>query len=304
MQSFLRFLKTYTLPIAMLLGIIGYQYFRLLAPVTHYLIVLMLYFTFCKVDIKDMRWQPWHGWLLLLQLTLSIGLFYILRPLDTVLAQGIMICILMPTATAAAVVTGKLGGNVAALTTYTLLSNLVVAILVPVFFPIVEPGNHISFLEGFLTILSRVFPLLIGPFLLAWFTRFVYHKLKHRQLVLPKALSAAPFYVWAFSLVILMADTTYSILNDDYDRHAALWLIIGSLITCLLQFFLGKAIGKHYHMRISAGQALGQKNTILGIWMAHTYLQPVAALGAAGYIVWQNLFNSYQLWKQRKKDRL
>ena len=304
MQSFLRFLKTYTLPIAMLLGIIGYQYFRLLAPVTHYLIVLMLYFTFCKVDIKDMRWQPWHGWLLLLQLTLSIGLFYILRPLDTVLAQGIMICILMPTATAAAVVTGKLGGNVAALTTYTLLSNLVVAILVPVFFPIVEPGNHISFLEGFLTILSRVFPLLIGPFLLAWFTRFVYHKLKHRQLVLPKALSAAPFYVWAFSLVILMADTTYSLLNDDYDRHAALWLIIGSLITCLLQFFLGKAIGKHYHMRISAGQALGQKNTILGIWMAHTYLQPVAALGAAGYIVWQNLFNSYQLWKQRKKDRL
>ena len=304
MQSFLRFFKTYTLPIAMLLGIIGYRYFRLLAPVTHYLIVLMLYFTFCKVDIKDMRWQPWHGWLLLLQLTLSIGLFYILRPLDTVLAQGIMICILMPTATAAAVVTGKLGGNVAALTTDTFLSNLVVAILVPVFFPIVEPGNHISFLEGFLTILSRVFPLLIGPFLLAWFTRFVYHKLKHRQLVLPKALSAAPFYVWAFSLVILMADTTYSLLNDDYDRHAALWLIIGSLITCLLQFFLGKAIGKHYHMRISAGQALGQKNTILGIWMAHTYLQPVAALGAAGYIVWQNLFNSYQLWKQRKKDRL
>lgn len=304
MQPFLRFLKTYTLPIAMLLGIICYRYFRLLAPVTHYLIVLMLYFTFCKVDIKDMRWQPWHGWLLLLQLTLSIGLFYILRPLDTVLAQGIMICILMPTATAAAVVTGKLGGNVAALTTYTLLSNFVVAILVPVFFPIVEPGNHISFLEGFLTILSRVFPLLIGPFLLAWFTRFVYRKLKHRQLVLPKALSAAPFYVWAFSLVILMADTTYSLLNDDYDRHAALWLIIGSLITCLLQFFLGKAIGKHYHMRISAGQALGQKNTILGIWMAHTYLQPVAALGAAGYIVWQNLFNSYQLWKQRKKDRL
>lgn len=304
MQPFLRFLKTYTLPIAMLLGIIGYQYFRLLVPVTHYLIVLMLYFTFCKVDIKDMRWQPWHGWLLFLQLTLSIGLFYILRPLDTVLAQGIMICILMPTATAAAVVTGKLGGNVAALTTYTLLSNFVVAILVPVFFPIVEPGNHISFLEGFLTILSRVFPLLIGPFLLAWLTRFVYRKLKHRQLVLPKALSAAPFYIWAFSLVILMADTTYSLLNDDYDHHAALWLIIGSLITCLLQFFLGKAIGKHYHMRISAGQALGQKNTILGIWMAHTYLQPVAALGAAGYIVWQNLFNSYQLWKQRKKDRL
>lgn len=286
----------------MLTGIVGYRYFRLLAPITHYLIVIMLYFTFCKVDWKDMRLQAWHAWLLLLQIGLSIALFYLLQPLDKVLAQGIMLCVLMPTATAAAVITGKLGGNVAALTTYTLLSNFAIALFVPLFFPIVEPGNHLSFAEGFLTILSRVFPLLIGPFLLAWLTRCIYRHCKHKELQLPGLLSAMPFYVWAFSLIILMADTTYSLLNDDYDRHAALWLIIGSMLVCLLQFLLGKTIGQRYGMRISAGQALGQKNTILGIWMAHTYLQPIAALGAAGYILWQNLFNSYQLWKKQKKE--
>ena len=37
------------------------------------------------------------------------------------------------------------------------------------------------------------------------------------------------------------------------------------------------------------------------IWMAHTYLHPLAALGPGAYVVWQNLFNSYQLWRVRKQ---
>ena len=47
--------------------------------------------------------------------------------------------------------------------------------------------------------------------------------------------------------------------------------------------------------RITAGQAFGQKNTTLGVWMAQTYLNPLSALGAAAYIIWQNIFNSAQL---------
>jgi len=46
---------------------------------------------------------------------------------------------------------------------------------------------------------------------------------------------------------------------------------------------------------ITAGQAFGQKNTSLGVWMAQTYLNPMATLGAAAYILWQNIFNSAQL---------
>ena len=47
---------------------------------------------------------------------------------------------------------------------------------------------------------------------------------------------------------------------------------------------------------ITAGQAFGQKNTSLGVWMAHTFLNPLASLGAAAYIIWQNVFNSVQLF--------
>ena len=64
----------------------------------------------------------------------------------------------------------------------------------------------------------------------------------------------------------------------------------------------GKRIGSAYNDRISAGQALGQKNTVLAIWMAVTYLNPLSSVGPGSYVVWQNIINSYQLWKKRKNE--
>lgn len=60
--------------------------------------------------------------------------------------EGAMVCLICPTATAAAVITGKLGGSVSALTTYTLLSNILAAVAVPLLFPLVEPHADLSFL--------------------------------------------------------------------------------------------------------------------------------------------------------------
>lgn len=78
-------------------------------------------------------------------------------------------------------------------------------------------------------------------------------------------------------------------------------IAFAGLVTCVLQFFLGKNIGGHYKERISGGQALGQKNTVLAIWMAYTYLNPLSSVGPGSYVLWQNLINSWQLWKKRKK---
>ena len=79
----------------------------------------------------------------------------------------LMVCLICPTATAAAVITGKLGGNAATLTTYTLLSNLLGATMVPLVFPLVEPHEGLTFWNAFLKILGKVFPLLLSPFFIA-----------------------------------------------------------------------------------------------------------------------------------------
>ena len=186
----------------------------------------------------------------------------------------------------------------ASLTTYTLIANIGAAIAVPILFPLIEANPDISFIDAFLVILSKVFPLLICPFLAAWFLQRFIPKV-HKVLLGYHELA---FYLWGISLAIVTAQTLYSLINDPADGLTEIMIAVVALIACCLQFFLGKTLGSIYNDRISGGQALGQKNTILAIWMAHTYLNPLSAVGPGSYVLWQNIINSWQLWKKRKKE--
>lgn len=99
-----------------------------------------------------------------------------------------------------------------------------------------------------------------------------------------------------------MGQTTRSLVNSTADVTVEMLIAFAGLVTCCLQFYFGKRIGSAYNDRISAGQALGQKNTVLAIWMAVTYLNPLSSVGPGSYVVWQNIINSYQLWKKRKNE--
>ena len=110
------------------------------------------------------------------------------------------------------------------------------------------------------------------------------------------------FYLWAISLAIVTAQTLNSLLESTADVMTEILIAFAALVACCIQFFLGKTIGSVYDDRISGGQALGQKNTILAIWMAHTYLNPLSSVGPGSYVLWQNIINSWQLWKKRKKE--
>lgn len=308
----LKLIKNWTLPLAMLVGIFGYLLFAKVAffapfkPVvnglasfiTPWLIFVQLLLTFCKIEIKALLPKRWHLWLLLIQTTtcVLVAVILLLFSMDDFYKgffEGMMVCFICPTATAAAVITGKLGGNAATLTTYTLFSNLLGAVMVPLVFPLVEPHEGLTFWYAFWKILGRVFSLLLAPFIIALFLKY-YVKSVHRWLM---EHSGMAFYVWAFALALVMGQTARSLFNSD----TLSWCVaFGGLIACVLQFFWGKHIGEVYDDRISAGQALGQKNTILAIWMATTYLHPLAVIAPGAYVLWQNIFNSWQLWKKQK----
>ena len=112
----------------------------------------------------------------------------------------------------------------------------------------------------------------------------------------------AAFYLWGIALAIVTAQTVRSLVNSDASVFVKLFLSVAGLLACILQFWLGKRIGSAYNDRISAGQALGQKNTVLAIWMAYTYLDPISSVAPGSYVLWQNIINSYQLWKKRRKE--
>lgn len=294
----LTFLKNWTLPLAMLAGALGYPLFVTFSFLTPYLIFVMLLLTFCKVSPRDLKPRPLHAWLLLIQVGGALAAYLLLCGVDKIVAEGVMVCVLCPTATAAAVITSKLGGSAASLTTYTLLANIAAALVVPVLFPLIETQPDMGFVEAFLIILGKVFPLLICPFLVACLLRRFVPKV-HQCLL---GYHEMAFYLWAVSLIIVTAQTFQSLVHSSADGRTELWLAAGALVACGCQFFLGKTIGSLYADRISGGQALGQKNTILAIWMAHTYLHPLSSIAPGSYVLWQNFFNSWQLWKKRRKE--
>ena len=310
--------------LSMLIGALCYRWLLPLAPILPWLIFFMLFFTFCKVNPLDLRLHKWHWVVLGTQIVLSIGaylgvLYFNENP---ILAQGLLMCFIMPTATAAPIIAGKMGGSIQNLTTFTLLSNFATSIFVPALFPLINPAADMTFWSAFLLILSRICPLLLGPFFAAWLLRVVYEKRKKKEFVLSTNLAQIPFYLWVASIIVLTAVVTEVVLSTfTFHLSTILTLLVLSFFACLLQFGLGKLIGywlpapskgKDYQdvlinpaaapttmagvSSITAGQAFGQKNTSLGVWMAQTYLNPMATLGAAAYIIWQNVFNSVQLF--------
>ena len=290
--------KSITLPLAMITGSLLSGFFSNFSPVTPYLIFTMLFVTFCRIDLSQMKPSPLHFWLLACQVFGSVAVYLVLRVFDETLAQGVMICVMTPTATSSVVIAGMLGANIATMATFSLLSNVTVALAAPVIFSLVGTNSEMPFMESFLIILKKVVPLLVLPFvsaaLLRRVARKVYNTVGRYQIV--------SFYLWAFSLMVVCAQTVEFVKVQDSDNYMAeVWIAVGAMVACLCQFIGGRALGRKYGDTVAGGQSLGQKNTVLAIWMAQTYLNPIASIGPASYVLWQNTVNSYQIWRKRKQ---
>ena len=264
------------------------------------LLFIMLFVAFCKIKPTDLKPHRWHLWLLLIQCLIFIAACLFLWAYPTsgarVIVEGFMLAIICPTATACAVVTQKLGGDSAATTSYTIIINLVVALLCPLLLPVAHPQPGLTFLPAFMLIINKVFPLLIVPLFLAWFVRYLMPSF-HKRIVATKDLA---FYMWAVSLAIAIAVTCKALAHSDESLWNVGGIAVVTLVACLFQFTFGKWIGSHYGKRMEAGQALGQKNTVFIIWLGYTFLSPITAAAGGFYSVWHNLVNSWQLYKKRK----
>ena len=325
------------LPIAMLTGASIYLIYHMMPEPVHMagpvldiavsllqplLIFSMLFLTFCRIEPKDLKPHRWHWWLLLIQggLFTALGLLAV-RMINAfpdtyhdrlVLIESAMLCLICPTATAAAVVTRKLGGDVPGITTYVVLINILAALLVPLIVPMLHPVEGMDFWTAFSMIMVKVFPLLITPCLCAWIVRYMAPR-AHRWLM---RFPDLPFYLWAVALTLTIAVTTKSIVKSTISLRVLMLMALISLICCIFQFAAGRFVGSRYRpgryspkadqrgkevRKITAGQALGQKNTVFAIWMAYTFMIPETAIIGGLYSIWHNLYNSYQLYRAGKK---
>ena len=175
---------------------------------------------------------------------------------------------------------------------------MAVAILSPIIFSFMGIHANISFFDSFLTICSKVLPLLILPLGVAILLRQCLPKI-HTVLNKRQSLS---FYMWAVSLFLVVGKAVTFIIGQGREAiPLEIAIALLSLIVCIGQFYIGRKLGGRYGDKISGAQGLGQKNTVLAIWLALTYLSPITSIGPASYIIWQNSINSYQLYLKEKQ---
>lgn len=293
-------LKTAMLPIAMIGGAVFYKWMGYLNFLSPYLIFAMLFITYCKIEPRDIRPHKFHFILLTAQMALAALVYLVCLPLGPTIADGVFICVYIPTATAAPVITAMLGGSISKVATYSLLCNAFVAVTGPIILALIGNNADMTFLQSFLIILSKVAPLILGPLALAFILRYATPDL-HRKIMKQQQLS---FYLWAVSLFIVVGGCVSFAINNWSDGEALniALLTAGALAVCLLQFKIGRYIGGKFGDKVSGGQSLGQKNTVLAVWLALTYMNPIASIGPAAYIAWQNMVNSWQLMRRANSN--
>ncbi|MDR2890605.1 MAG: hypothetical protein LBV18_03245 [Alistipes sp.] len=369
-------LQTILMPIAMVTGGVLHDFVARLNFTTPWMIFAMLFIPFCGARVRELRLSGLHGWMIAFQVVVAVAIYLVISIFDEDIAQGAMICVLAPTATAAVVIASMLGARISTMISYSLVVNVVAAVAAPLFFSLISasggvpvpeivvaslsettiisetagtlpevattlsetaaaihetastgattipetnilsetasttgasfssanatPSAAATFWDSFVTIFLRVIPVIVLPLAAALTLRL----LAPRAADFVARLKPVSFYIWVASLVVVSGSVVDFIAQQrDLTLGKGLAMAGIALTICVLQFFVGRWIGARYGEKVAGGQALGQKNTILAIWLAQTYLNPVSSIAPAAYVLWQNLFNSVQLWQKNRRDK-
>lgn len=317
MKKISSIIQDWMLPGAIVLGISLYFIYRglpVLHPAGHVLhtvasegqrlvIALLLFFQFVKISPHDLKLERWHLMALLFQIVSFLGFAAIIKfsgDLNEeirILLECAMLCLICPTASAAGVITDKLGGSLAGTVTYLVLVNVAATFLIPTIIPLIRPSADLGFWTYVGHIAWKIFPVLVLPGLLAWLFRYTTHRFQR----LLMRLSRYAFYIWGVGLTLAMLLATRALILSHLSIGAVICIVLVSMGTCALQFYFGHRIGKGNKDSLTAGQALGQKNTGFLIWLGYNYLTPVTSVAGGLYAIWQNLFNSWQLYRKGHK---
>lgn len=299
----------------MLCGIIGYFLARAVIPtnikphvlalvsnVQPLLIGAMLFVSFCKIRFSSIRFCKWHLHAVIFQMvaTCLLTLIALVVDIDTntrLLLESAIVCFLYPTATAAIVVVSKLGERTESLVTYVIFIHLATAIFAPIIASLLHNEGITCTTEALSFIAIKTLPLILIPL----FAAAAFRKISPKVIDKLNKQKNLAFYLWAIALTFAMSFSMRSIVQSNISIYLLIGLAVISGAACAIQFYFGRRIGKHHHSSISASQALGQKNTVFGIWMAYTFFTPITAVVGGFYSVWHNMYNSWQLYQKCRK---
>jgi BASS family bile acid:Na+ symporter len=296
LQSLLRvYGRALSLILMMALGALLPQ-FHVLSPAIQYLLMGMLFFAYLDIRIDPHALHRNVLWVLLANLGVAFLAYGLLVRVDTTLALAAFITGIAPTAISSSVIVSFIQGRVEYVASAVLLTNVSVALLLPIALPVVAGAAlHVSTWQ----VLRPVLVVMLVPLILA---RLARRLPTGAQTVVVRGKPLA-FLLWLVNLFIVSSNASHFLRTETAGSLASLlWIALISLVICAVNFSLGALIGGRLFWQ-EFSQALGQKNNSFAIWIALTFLNPLIAIGPTSYVLYHNLYNSFQIYLFEKRRR-
>ena len=287
--------KALALILMMVIGALLPQ-FHIYTFLIQYLLMGMLFFAYLDVQVNPQAFHRSVLWVLLANLAVAFLGYGLLARLDMNLALAAFITGIAPTAISSSVIVSFIRGRVEYVALSVLLTNVSVALLLPFVLPLVAGTTvHISTWD----MMRPVLVVMFVPLILA---RLVRRLSPGVQAAVSRGKPLA-FVLWLVNLFIVSANASHFVRSQVSDSLSTLLEIaLVSLVICVVNFSLGALIGgRRYWQEFS--QALGQKNNSFAIWIALTFLSPLIAIGPTAYVLYHNLYNSFQIYLFERRRR-
>jgi bile acid:Na+ symporter, BASS family len=265
-----------------------------LAASIQYLLMIMLFFAFLDLKIQPKSFQISVIWIVLANITVAFLGYWTLRPFDLNIAIAAFITGIAPTAIAAPVIISFVQGKVEYVVGAVLLTNVVMSLALPITLPLVV-GDILK-----ITVWQVLKPVLITMFVPLFLARFSAMLPQPMQHVLRRGKTFS-FAIWLMALFVMCAKAADFLRNDVIaSASTVVWIALVSLVICIVNFTIGAFLGGARFWQ-EASQSLGQKNNSFVIWIALTFINPLVALGPTFYILYHNLYNSWQIYRFERR---
>ena len=268
------------------------------AGAIRWLIMGMLFLVFLGTTWTRLSLHRSHTYLLAINFVMAfvgLGLGWMIGGRDVALAG--FFAGIAPTAAAAPVIISFMRRDVTYVTAAFLVSNLGIALALPLLLPAVLGAGDT---ELYGRVAGSVGLLIFAPLMLALILR----RLQPRASVWPAKMRDLSYGAWIVVLFLVTANASHFLRSQVDTPHLVLAQIAAvSLIVCAANFVLGRWVGGLTYGP-EASQSLGQKNTSFTLYLALAYASPLVALGPTCYILWHNLWNSWQLHRVHRTQSI
>lgn len=251
--------------------------------------MFILFFSFAKIDFRLLRPQKKHFLILFLNITIPFIAYFSLNSYNHEYALIAFMIAITPTATASPIVMKHLNSSVEFMIGSVIINNIAVTFIISFALSIVIGGNYNI---DTASIISQISFTLFLPLILA----LIAIKSIPKFTKVMRKFKRTSFLLWVTAIFLVTSKSSHYIQSSNIPVEKLIWPALIALVLCAIQFSLGSLIGgkKLYY---EASHALGQKNTILTIWICLHWLNPYIGLGGVFYVIWQNIFISYRLAK-------